>query len=157
MLLWAAYSDQWELNHNVTFDGVNKKIIVAPGVTDIDVKVDIYSNWKEWVRLYDNAKFRPAIRVIGGDSVGGGQYAGDIYFLMDGWQIVVSELVNVTGVLYHDDNISPYQIESGGGVIATVSNLAQSVESAAAGLTAEQQVQLDKILKAVKTALALSA
>lgn len=157
MLLWAAYSDQWKLNHKVTFDGENKKIYVAPSVSNIDVKTDIYSDWKEWVQLYDNSKYLPAIRTIGGDSVGGGQFAGDIYFLINGWQIVVDHLVNITGILYHDDPISPYIVLPGGGVIATVSNLAQSVESAAAGLTPDQQIQLDKILKAVRTAIALSA
>lgn len=157
MLLWAAYGEQWQLNHPVTFDGANKRIYIAPSVTDLDVKRDIYGSWKEFMLLYDNSKFLPAFRVIGGDPVGAGKYAGDIYFLVNGWQIVVDHMINLTGTIYHDDAISPFIIEAGGGVTSTVSNLAYSLESAAAGLTPAQQLQLDKILQAVKTAISLSA
>jgi hypothetical protein len=158
MLAWAAYSDQWELNHKVTFDGVNKRIYISPNVSNLDVKTDLYSDWKEWFQLYDNAKYLPAFRTIGGDPTGVGQSAGDIYFLINDWQIVISHFVEINGILYHDNPaLKPYIIEQGGGVIATVSSLAQSVEGAAAGLTPEQQIQLDKILKAVRVSIALSA
>lgn len=114
----------WQLYHNVTFDGIKKQIIVNPGVTSLSVKKDIYSDWKEWVKLHDNLKYLQAIRTIGGDSVGGGQYAGDMYFLMNGWQVVISANTKITGILYHDDGIDPYLILPGGGVTATVSSLA---------------------------------
>lgn len=157
MLLWAAYGDQWALNHPVTFDGINKRIYVAPSVTTLDVKQDIYSSWKEWMRLYDNAKYLPALRTIGGDPVGVGKYAGDIYFLLNGWKIVISHDIAIEGTLYDDAGGNPYIIQPGGGVTATVSNLAYALDAAAAGLTPAQQLQLDKILQAVKTAIALSA
>lgn len=127
MLIWASFSDQWQINHKVTFDGANKLIYVATDVNNIDVKVDIYSSWKEWSRLYDNAKFLPAIRTIGGDPVGGGQYAGDIYFLQNGWRVVVNHPVTLSGTLYTEEGESPYIIEAGGGVTATVSSLVQSI------------------------------
>lgn len=127
MLLWAAYSDQWKLNHKITFDGPNKKIYLGPSTAAIDVRADLYSSWKEWVQLYDNAKYLPALRTIGGDPVGGGQYAGDLYFLQNGWQVVVDKPLVVTGTLYHDDGISPYIILGGGGVTATVSAVVQSL------------------------------
>jgi hypothetical protein len=66
-------------------------------------------------------------------------------------------LVEVQGTLYHDDAISPYVIQSGGGVISTVSNLSYTTEVPAQGLTAAQQLQLDTILKAVRTAISVSA
>jgi hypothetical protein len=157
MLLWASYSDQWKLNHKVTFDGVNKRIYIAPDVQTLDVKQDIYSDWKEWMQLYDNAKFLPAFRSIGGDPVGDGQFAGDIYFLINGWQIVIDHLVTLTGTLYQDDGLSPFIVLAGGGVIATVSNLSFTSETSAAGLTPEQELLLNRILKDVKTAIALSA
>lgn len=109
------------------FDGENKKIYINPNINQISVKEDIYSNWKEWVQVRDNSKFVPAIRTIGGDPVGGGQFAGDIYFLRNNWQIVIDHQVEVSGILYHDDPISPFVIEAGGGVTSTVSNLAQSL------------------------------
>jgi hypothetical protein len=132
MLLWGAYGEQWALNHKVTFDGVNKRIIVGSLVNSIDVKSNIYSDWKEWVRLYDNSKFLPAIRTIGGDPVGGGLFAGDIYFLINGWKVEVSSELSINGILYDDSGSSPYIIQQGGSVRATVSNLAYAVSAGSA-------------------------
>lgn len=134
-------------DHKVAFDGDNRRIIVNEGVTTIDVRQDIYSNWKEWMQVRDNAKYLPAIRTTGGDPVPGGQFTGDTYFLINDWQIVVNQLVRVTGILYHDNpSLDPYIINSGAGVIATVSNLAQSVSTSDGALTAEQAAQLAAIL-----------
>lgn len=69
------------------------------------------------------------MRNIGGDPVGGGQFAGDLYFLMNGWQIVVSDTINVNGVLYHDDGIAPYLVMPGGGVTSTVSAIVQTTSA----------------------------
>lgn len=124
--VWACWSDVWTLYHKVTFDGENRLIIVNPNETSISVKRDIYSSWKEWVQQYDHAKFLPALRNIGGDPVGSGLFAGDIYLLINNWQVIISERTNVNGVLYHDDAIDPYIVEEGGGVISTVSNLVQT-------------------------------
>lgn len=80
MLSWLSFSEQWNLNHEVTFDGNRRYIYISKNISEIDVKRDIYSSWKEWVRLYDNSKYLSAFRTIGGDPVGGGLFAGDIYF-----------------------------------------------------------------------------
>lgn len=129
LALQPNWWDDWQLYHACTFDGAARRIIVNPGFTTISVQRDIYSAWKEWARLRDNTKFLPAIRTIGGDPVGGGQKAGDIYFLQNDWQIVVNEAVLVQGVLYHDDGLSPFVITPGGGVTSTVSNLVQTAET----------------------------
>ena len=121
-----GFWDYWLLYHKVTFDGPRKRIKVNEGVDALSVKNDIYSSWKEWVMLDQNAKFLPAFRTIGGDPVGGGQYAGDMYFLTNGWQIEVDHTVKVSGIVYHDDGLDPFVILEGGGVTATVSNLAYS-------------------------------
>ena len=69
-----------------------------------------------------------------------------------------TQLVKVTGVLYHDNPaLEPYIINEGAGVIATVSNLAQSVATSDGALTEAQAAQLDKIVKLVKQSIALSA
>jgi len=127
--LWPNWWDDWSEQWAVTFDGENRKIIVNPAFSSVDVKQDIYSNWKEWVQKRDSAKFLPALRTIGGDPLGGGQFAGDLYFLMNGWQIVIGHAVQLVGVLYHDDGIPVFVIEPGGGVTATVSNLVQTAET----------------------------
>ena len=77
----------WNLYHKVTFDGPNRVIIVNYGETDLDVEQDIYSDWKEWLKLEDYAKYPEAISVIGGEPLGGGQFVGATYFLENGWRI----------------------------------------------------------------------
>ena len=124
--MWAGFGQQWGLNHVVDFDGASKRIRIAPSASSLSVKADLYSAWKEWVQLYDNSKYLPAFRTIGGDPLGADQYAGDLYFLMNGWQIEVNHPITLTGVLYHDDGISPYIILPGGGVTASVAALVQT-------------------------------
>lgn len=105
---WLFYQDQWALNHKCTFDGVNKLITIGPNTNLINVKKDIYSDWKEWVMLYNNAAFQPAVRVSGGDPIGGGAFTGDVYFLINGWQILIDHSCTIDGVVYSDDYPSPF-------------------------------------------------
>lgn len=109
MLIWSAFSEQWGLGHAVTFDGVNKLIVVASDISEVSVKVDIYSKWKEWIQLYDNAKFAPAIRTTGGDAIGGGAFTGDVYFLINGWRLYIDHSCVIDGVLFSDDFPSPFE------------------------------------------------
>lgn len=102
-------SDLAPKNHKVTFDGSNRLIYVNYGVTDIHIKEDIYSDWKEWYLLRDNAKYPISMRTVGGDPIGVGAYTGDTYFLMNGWKLVVDiTKVKITGVLFSDDYLSAY-------------------------------------------------
>ena len=140
---WAFWGDQWELNHKVTIDGARRLFIVGPDVTDIDIKEDIYSPWKEWSLLYDNAKFLPAIRTIGGDPapLGSGLFAGDLYFLLNNWQVEVNEAGKTgTGILFHDDGIPVF---SNIALPLLVSNLAFSVAPDAATIATANQPILD--------------
>ena len=109
----------------VTFDGQNRLIYLNTQYPSIRIKQDMYSAMKRWLKRRQNLTYPPAIRTIGGDSLGNGQYAGDLYFLTNDWQVVVSHQVAITGVLYNDNvAISTYNVQSGGGVIATVASLA---------------------------------
>lgn len=138
-----GFWDYWDLYHKVTFDGVNKLIIVNPGETSISVKTDIYSDWKEWIQIYDNAKFEPAIRTTGGDPVGGGQYAGDMYFLINGWRVVIEGTVYIDGILYSDDYPNPYIVLPGGGVIAKVSSLAYAYDTTGVSVPSVEDIRLE--------------
>lgn len=82
-----GFYDLWQLYHKVTFDGVNKLIIVNPGVTTLDVKTDLYSDWKEWVRNEDYLKFLPPFNTVGGEPIVGGQSLDVTFFLINGWKI----------------------------------------------------------------------
>jgi len=116
----------------VMFDGINRQISVNSNESIIDVKIDIYSSWKNWLTLSDNAKFEPAIRTIGGDNIGGGDKAGDIYFMMNGWKILVNHSVDFNGVIFSDDFPSPFTSPLGTNIVTNkVSNLV--VRSLSAG------------------------
>jgi len=90
MLAWAAFGDQWELNHKVVFDGANELIIVPNDAITLDVATDIYTAWQQWQSLYDNNQYDTAVRKV-----------LDFYFLQNGWQFIPGELQvkNVTGYL----------------------------------------------------------
>ncbi len=103
------WQEDWLQYHKTVFDGINKLIIVSENAVDISIKEDVYSSWKEWMTLRDNGKFLPAIRVVGGDPLGGGSFSGDIYFLQNGWRMIVDLNKNrITGILYSDDFDTPY-------------------------------------------------
>lgn len=111
---WYGYWEHWNNQQPVQFDGPNRLIIVNPGVAELNVKIDIYSNWKEWAKFYDYGKYPPAIRSIGGDPTVGGVFAGDIYFLTNGWRLIIDiTQTALTGSLFSDDFETPLINEDG--------------------------------------------
>ena len=125
-------SDLQALAHKVYFDGQNKLIVVNDGVTELDVKVDIYSSWKEWL-LLETRKYNrwdAAIRAIGGDPTVSGQFAGDIYFMINGWRLKRDPSVGLIGALFSDDFDTP-SIDLFGNPISlsVVSSLVTSVKT----------------------------
>lgn len=85
--LYYGFWDYWRLYHKVTFDGINKLILINDGETEIDVQTDIYSDWKEWALLEDNLKYLPPISTVGGEPTIAGQRLDVTYFLINGWKI----------------------------------------------------------------------
>lgn len=108
-----GFWDYWELFHKVTFDGIRKIITVNSGISDISVKTDLYSSWKEWVMVDNNSKYPSAFRVTGGDPLGGGAFTGDVYFLTNGWRILLDHSINFDGVIYTDETDSPFVVADG--------------------------------------------
>jgi hypothetical protein len=87
----------------VTFNGSERLILVDTGNTDINVQIDLYSDWKEWVATSDNSKYLPAFQVLGGDPISTGVYLGSTYFLENGWRVRPYEgphQLNIVGNLY---------------------------------------------------------
>lgn len=106
---WGAWSQDWVLNDKVSFDGAAKIIYVHSEVTNLDIRADVYTSWVDWINLYDNLKYLPAIRVTGYDPIGPGIFTGDSYFLINGWKLSVDlQKVKVTGVLFSDDYDTAY-------------------------------------------------
>lgn len=129
------WQEDWLLYHKVIFDGKNKLIYVSPNESVISVKQDVYSDWKEWASLRDNAKFLPAIRVTGGDPIAGTTtFTGDTYFLINGWRFLIDHSLNIDGVIYSDDFSSPFIQQEGTQIITNkVSSLVQTVATESIG------------------------
>lgn len=106
---WAGYWDYWELNHKVTFDGENSIIYINSDASDINVARDLYSASKEWLSTYDYAKYLPPLRSIGGDPTVGGDFAGAIFFLTNGWKVILTHTVSFFGSIFSDDYDSPFE------------------------------------------------
>lgn len=148
LLIYGAFQDYWNLYHKVTFDGENKLIIVNPDEGRISVKIDIYSDWKEWSQIYDYTKYPQALRTTGGDPIGGGQYTGDVYFLMNGWRIYMDHSVNFDGVIYTEEGDSPFVVPDNVFLSTNkVSNLVQTV------VVSGNQYTLNEIGNAVRVEL----
>lgn len=125
----------------IIFDSTNKRIVLDS--TSVAVK-DIYSRWKEWVQTDDNAKYLPAMSVVGGDPLGGGLYVASYFFLENDWRIRPMES-NHTLIL--EGNIA---VQGGGvpvvstlgtynvSVQYTVPVQAQGIETTGAGSTASE-------------------
>jgi len=95
----------------VTFDGLNKLIIINTGVTSIDVEIELYSEWKKWVLIDPNSQWDAAFRTVGGDIIGVNQFIPKYFFLINNWKIKVENLtVNFTTNLYSDNYINPIDI-----------------------------------------------
>lgn len=91
LILQHHLQDFWLLDHKVSFDPINKIIIVNEGIENLNFATDIYSAWKEWLIQRDNAKYEKAIRYIGGDPISDVQNAGTTFFLINGWRIKPAE------------------------------------------------------------------
>ena len=136
MLLWQIWGDDlWQLYHKVTFDGENRKIIVNDGELDIDVKIDLYSDWKEWAQKRDHLKYLPAMRAVGGDPTVAGAKLGSTFFTINNWQIVISESTVFDGNLFSDDYDTPFITADGAKVARSqFSNLVDAVNLNASDL-----------------------
>jgi len=120
-----------------TFDGPNLTIILDSGVTTVDVEIDLYSDWKEWMLVSDNAKYPLAFRTIGGDPLTPGIDAGAYFFIQNqnGWRIRPPEediTILFSGNLAPEDSSLPILVPTIGAFSVLVDGLqpiTQSVQS----------------------------
>lgn len=71
----------------VIFDWINKLIIVNYWITDLDAEIDLYSDWKEWVIIWDNSKYLPALSALGWEDIWWGKFNGKTFFVLNWWKI----------------------------------------------------------------------
>lgn len=128
---WAPYNPTLGFygTQKCVFDGPNKLIYVNQQDSEISIKQDVYSAWKEWASFNDNSKFLPAIRVTGGDPIAGTtSFTGDTYFLINGWRFLIDHSLSIDGVIYSDDFPSPFIQQQGTQIVTNkVSSLVQTV------------------------------
>lgn len=125
-----GFWDDWTQAQKVTFDAVNRLILVNDGITELDVGTDLYSAWKEWMQQRpEHAGFLPAFRTVGGDPIGPGRSLGGTYFLVNGWRIRTWEgdhRLVVLGNLYTEEGDPPF--------VPTVNPFTITIESTVSNL-----------------------
>jgi hypothetical protein len=89
-------------------DGQNRIFVAKTGITEFDVQIDLYSDWKEWSLENENLKYQQALRTVGGDPIdeAAGRYLGGTYFLTNGWKIRPYEDTHrlvINGNLFSED------------------------------------------------------
>ena len=136
---YYGYWDYWDFYHSVTFDGPNKLILVNEGVTELDVRIDLYSDWKEWFLGHDGivpARYLEAMTNIGGQDLPQNRVVGSTFFLTNGWRIKPysgSYRLTITGNLYTDEGDSPF-VDADGNlnnirIESTVSTLVEALRT----------------------------
>ena len=126
--VYAYHWQLWELQHKAIFDGLTRTIRIGLETTDINVKVDLYSAWKEWAMAAENMKWVAAMRSTGGDPIPG-RFLGATFFLINGWRIIIDHPINFDGNLYTEEGVTPFITDPGQEVsTTTVSNLVDLVE-----------------------------
>jgi hypothetical protein len=136
-------------NQKVAFDSITKTIFVAEGVTQLDVKVDLYSAWKEWIKEAHDAVIpagQPiAFSAVGGDAVTDNQNLGTTFFLENGWRLQPytsgqSYTLTITGNLYtREPGETPFYFAEGASVSLVRSNIVDliTVSAVAVAITPE--------------------
>jgi hypothetical protein len=135
-----------------TIDNLNKLFILKAGVTDLDVEVDLYSDWKEEYKLSNNSAFPIAMRSIGGDPVTATKDAGATFFMVNGWRIRPDETnhtLNITGNLFTDPPGDSVVVNTLGAfnvrVEMFVSNLVDAIVARADLVSLLQAVYIDTV------------
>lgn len=102
----------------VTFDGDNLRIIITTLGT-YNAEQELYSDWKEWFKTGDNAKYPIAFDTTGGDPIDATTELSGFFFLRNdlGWRIKMPEAtgrVIIEGDLFpRDSTIDLFEASTG--------------------------------------------
>ncbi|MDX1493536.1 MAG: hypothetical protein R3253_05735 [Longimicrobiales bacterium] len=131
-----------------TFDGENLLIVLDSGITEVDVEVDLYSDWKEWFKQGTNSRYPLAFRTTGGDPLTAALDLGAYFFLRNdlGWRIRPPEediTIVFTGNLAPEDVSQPVMVPTLGGFTVLVAGLQPVTQGVDAVLTLQRRI--DKV------------
>jgi len=145
---WWAWEDY--PGQKAVFDGPNKIIYIADGVTEVDVQKDLYSAWKEWKinspESPHGTNWAQAFTAIGGDPITDEQNVGITYFLENGWRIqpfskpLDPYVLTIKGNLYtRETGGNPFRLAEGVSVSLTRSNIVDLIQVEALGVNITEQ------------------
>ncbi len=132
-----------------TFDPENLRIIEVDtgGDNSLDVKSQLYSEWKRWVLASSyNAGFPRAIEVVGGDPITDELNLGSTFFLANKWKIRPAEAnhrLTLVGNLWTRDGLDPFVDTLGSFRVTARQQVSNLVDSSVARL------DLDQLLNAI--------
>jgi len=152
---------QWDLNQypnqKVAFDAFEKIIYVNEGVTELDVKIDIYSAWKEWwissPEFPSPAASTEAISAIGGEPLNDTLNVGSTFFLENGWRIQpfaskTPYILTVNGNIYtREAGGNPFLFAEGVSVNLTRSNIVDQLVASSTLTQADKDAIADQVWK----------
>lgn len=143
----------------ITFDGPNLRINIT-SIGDLDVQVDLYEAWKQWVLLSDNAKYPPAFDTIGGDAIGATSEVSPYFFLRNdlGWKLKSPEAtgtINLEGNLFGRSSTAGLFVPPTGAYtvmynLVVTSRGTVSLVASGSGLSSEQDLRLARIEKILR-------
>ena len=141
------------MGQKVYFNHLTKTIEVtqaptgSPGVVELDVKIDIYSDGKEdWLADPTLNKFLFPVTAIGGDPISATKALGSTFFLEYGWKIKPYEAdhqLAVNGNLYSRDGSNPYIVTTGSYNVQIINQVSNLVDSVQLQLTEIQQASFN--------------
>lgn len=133
-----------------TFDGDNLIITLTAGgaIHTVDAQVDLYSDWKEWVKLPGNAKYPKAFDTDGGSPLVGSIDQGSYYFCRNdlGWRIRPAEEdsnISFIGNLIPRDASLPMVIPTIGNFTVLINGLQPITQSVDRLVTDQQSTSYD--------------
>ena len=137
----------------VVFNGPALRIELD-AVGSYDAQIELYSDWKEWKKIGDNAKYPKAFDTTGGDDTGGGQFIAPYFFLRNdlGWRLTAPEEdgeVIIQGNLFARVPSLPSFLPPAGDytvlILQKLSTQAIVVETGVSGLTPEEAAYLARL------------
>jgi hypothetical protein len=146
------------------FDGPNLQIhIDLASVVDATVTFtpeELWSRWVDWTLIGDNSKYLPALRITGGDPIGGGQYIGNYLFLRNdlGWRGIPPEVdgatVIINGAFFGEDPTLPVMFNNVGQETKLIINRSSMVTNTASGGGSTDLSAVLSQLNAIQTSMA---
>jgi len=136
-----------------TFDGDNLIVTLDSGVTEVDVREDLYEAWKDWLLGNNsNMKYPQLFRPVGGDPLTGELKAGTYFFWNNvaGWRLRPPEediTTYLTGSLVAESTDLPIFIPTIGAFTAAIIGLQPVTQLATSGggLSAGELATLERL------------